>query len=165
MNKQHTQLVDRIEASGAELADALGQLSAEQIARVPKEGEWSLHQVMSHVRDTEVQVFAYRIGLILKNDAPPTVQNFDQEEWMRDHYSPSEPLKAIVAEFRGARRKLVKLLRGTKDSDWKRYAIHPLYGNIPIEYIALHSYAHSLEHIQQFMLEREANLLKAANSK
>lgn len=165
MNKQHTQLIDRLEASADELAGALAQLSAQEIARDPADGEWSLHKVMSHVRDTEAQVFAYRIGLILKSDTPPAVANFDQEEWTREHYSAQEPLKNIVAEFRSARRKLVKLLRGTKDSDWKRYAVHPVYGNIPIEYIALHSYAHTLEHLQQFINAREVNLVNAANGK
>lgn len=165
MNKQHTQLVDRLEASADELANALAQIPADQIALSPKDGEWSLHQVMSHVRDTEAQVFAYRVGLILNSDTAPAVKNFDQEEWTRDHYSADEPLKNMVAEFRAARRKLVKLLRGTKDSDWKRYAVHSLYGNIPIEYIALHSYDHTLEHLQQFNNMREENIVKAANSK
>ncbi len=165
MNKQHTLLVDRLEASAAELSDALAQLSTEQIARVPNEDEWSLHQIMSHVRDTEAQVFAYRVGLILASETPPTVQNFDQEAWMREHYTPSEPLKEIVSEFRSARRKLVKLLRNTRDSDWKRYAIHPLYGNIPIEYIALHTYAHTLEHVQQFLATREESILSTANAR
>lgn len=165
MNKQHTQLVDRLEASTSELADALAQLPADQIARIPKEGEWSLHEVMSHVRDTEVNAFTYRVDLILKSDSPPAVASFDQEEWSKEHYSPDEPLKDIVAEFRAARRKLVKLLRGTRDSDWKRYAVHPVYGNIPIEYIALHSYTHTLEHMQQFMNVREENIVNAANGK
>lgn len=165
MNKQHTQLIDRLEASARELADALAQLPADQIARIPKEGEWSLHMVMSHVRDTEVRVFAPRVAVILKNDAPPAVEPFGQEEWMQKHYAPGEPLKGMVTEFRAARRRLVKLLHATRDSDWKRYAIHPDYGNISIEYIALHTYAHTLEHLQQFMNVREANILNAANGK
>jgi len=165
MNKQHTQLIDRLEASAEELANALAQIPAEQTTVSPKEGEWTLHQVMSHVRDTEAQVFAYRVGLILNSKTPPAVKNFDQEEWSRDHYSTKEPLKNMVAEFRSARRKLVKLLRSTKDNDWKRYAVHPLYGNIPIEYIALHSYDHTLEHLQQFNNMREENIINAANGK
>lgn len=164
MNKQHTQLVDRLETSADELAQVLAQLPQDQIMQEPADGEWSLHKIMSHIRDTEAQVFAYRVGLILKSDTPPSVANFDQEEWMTDHYSPQESLKDIVSEFRAARRKLVKALRGTRDSDWKRYAIHPMYGNIPIEYIATHSYAHTLEHLKQLLDARETNILNAANS-
>jgi hypothetical protein len=108
-------------------------------------------------------VFFPRVQLILSQDTPPMVQNFDQEEWMRVHYAPGEPVKQMVAEFRAARRKLVKQLRTTRDKDWARYAIHPLYGKIPIEYIALHSYAHTLEHLQQFLNAYETELLDAVN--
>ncbi len=163
MNKQHTQLVDRLAESGDELIAALGQLSDKQLMHVPREGEWSLHENMAHVRDAEVQVFLYRVGRVLDEDAPPLVPNFDQEAWNREHYSSREPIKQIVSEFRRARRKLVQRLRETRDKDWARYAIHPQYGKITLEWLALHAYDHTLEHMLQFQAAREAALLEAAN--
>ncbi len=144
MNRQHTQLIDRLEATGKEFIAAVGQIPEKQINAVPTDGEWSLHQALAHTRDTEANVFTYRTGLILNSKTPPTVANFSQEEYNVDHYSPKEPVKKILTEFSKARRQLVKNLRATQDSDWKRYAIHPEYGNIPIEYIALHAYTHTL---------------------
>lgn len=165
MNKQHTQLIDRLEASGAEVSKAFERLSDEQINRVPKEGEWSLHKAMAHLRDTEVQVFAYRVKLILNSDEPPHVQNFVQEEYFVEHYAPDEPRAKMVREFRKARRKLVKHLRATKKKDWARYAIHPEFGNTPLEYIARHAYAHGIEHLAQFLAAQEEEILAAANPK
>jgi hypothetical protein len=163
MNKQHAQLVERLEASAGEVADALARLPDEILNRMPPDGGWSLHANLSHLRDTEVRVFMPRVQLTLSQDAPPMVQNFDQEEWMRGHYGPDEPVKQMVGEFRAARRKLVKLLQTARDKDWARCAIHPLYGRIPIEYTALHCYAHTLEHLQQFLNAYETELLNAAN--
>ncbi|MBI4674360.1 MAG: DinB family protein [Chloroflexi bacterium] len=165
MQKQHLQLIARLEASAVEVAVASKSVTAAQLKRVPREGEWSLHQALSHLRDTEVQVFAYRAARILKETEPPLVANFDQEEWMREHYVENEPLKKIVAEFRAARRKLVKLLRNIKDKDWTRYAIHPEYGKISLEYIALHAYNHTLEHLRQLLDAQEENVLNAANGR
>lgn len=165
MNTAHSQLIERLDDSAVQVATAVKPLSAEQIKRVPREGEWSLHQALSHLRDTEVQVFSYRVARILKETEPPLVANFDQEEWMREHYAENEALKKIVAEFRAARRKLVKLLRSTKDNDWTRCAIHPEYGKISIEYIALHAYNHTLEHLQPLLTAQEENLLNAANGR
>jgi hypothetical protein len=165
MNKQHTQLLDRLEDSATQVADAVKQLSAEDLNRIPKEGEWSLHGALAHLRDTEVQVFVYRAIRILNEQEPPIVASFNQEEWSRQHYSSAEPLDKIIGEFRSGRRKLVKQLRNTKDKDWTRYAVHPEYGNISIEYIALHTYVHTLEHLQQLLDAQERNVLKAANSK
>ncbi|HZQ10467.1 MAG TPA: DinB family protein [Anaerolineae bacterium] len=165
MNKQHTQLIDRLEETGDEVVDAFEQLSDEQIQRAPKEGEWTLHQAMAHLRDTEVHVFLYRVKLILQNDAPVPVENFDQDEWNKTHYAADEPRDKIVREFRKARRKLVKNLRGTRKKDWARYAIHPLYGNIPIDYIARHAYSHTLEHLAQLRVAEEEAILAKANGK
>lgn len=162
MNKQHTQLIDRMQDSATQIADAVKQLSAEQLNRVPKEGEWSLHQALAHLRDTDAQAFLYRTARILKEQEPPAVLPFDQDEYSREHYSADEPIENIVREFRTARRKLVKLLRGTRDGDWKKYAVHPEYGNISLEYIALHAYNHTLEHLQQLLDAQEMNLLNAA---
>ncbi len=165
MNKQHTQLIDKLEESGAQVIKEFNKLSDKQVNQVPQNGEWSLHKAMAHLRDTEEQVFLYRVKLILNSDEPPTVKNFDQAEWNVEHYSPDEPRKKLVREFRKARRKLVKNLRDTKKKDWARYAIHPQYGNIPIEYIARHAYSHGVEHLAQFLVGQEMEVLAAANPK
>ena len=84
---------------------------------------------------------------------------------MRAHYPRGEPIQKIVSEYRAARRKLVKLLHATTDKDWTRYAVHPEYGRISLEYIALHAYNHTLEHLRQLLDAQEENLLNAANAR
>jgi len=163
MKKQHAALIAQLEASANQVSAALKELSPAQIQRVPAKGKWSLHQNLAHLRDTEAQVFAYRAARILRESAPPIVANFDQEAWMRAHYSPAEPVTAILAEFRAARRKLVKLLQSADNKGWTRYAVHPEYGKISLAYIALHAYNHTLEHLQQLLNAQEENLLRAAN--
>jgi len=163
MNKQHTQLLERLDDSANQVADAVKKLSPDQLNRIPKEGEWSLHAALAHLRDTDAQVFLYRTARILKEKESPVVASFNQDEWSKEHYSPKEPIENIITEFRTARRKLVKLLSTTTDKDWTRYAIHPEYGNISIEYIASHTYNHTLEHLLQVLEVQEHNILNAAN--
>lgn len=165
MNKQHTLLIERLQDSAAQVADAVKGLSPEQLNRIPKEGEWSLHGALAHLRDTDVHVFLYRTARILKEKDAPVVASFNQEEWSKQHYSADEPIENIIKEFVTARRKLVKLLRGTGDAEWKKYAVHPEYGNLSLEFIALHTYNHTLEHLQQLLNAQEKNLLDAANGK
>lgn len=92
------------------------------------------------------------------------MENFSQEQWNLDHYSPAEPRKKIISEFRAARRRLLQLLRTTTDKDWSRWAIHPEYGKISIEWLATHNYSHTLEHLHQLLQLRENALLKELNS-
>jgi len=165
MKKQRRQLIARLEDSAREVDTAIRQIPAAQLKRAPRAGEWSLHQAIAHLRDTEAQVFAYRATRILKEKEPPIVANFNQEDWMRAHYTRDEPIQKIVSEYRAARRKLVKLLHATTDKDWTRYAVHPEYGRISLEYIALHAYNHTLEHLRQLLDAQEENLLNAANAR
>lgn len=165
MNKQHTALVQRLDDSAAQVAEAVKTLTPEQLHRIPKEGEWSLHRALAHLRDTDAQVFVYRVGRILKEAEPPQVASFMQDEWSKAHYTEKESIEDVISEFRSARRKLVKLLSNATDKDWKRYAVHPEYGNISIEYIARHAYNHTLEHLRQLLDEQEMAILKADNGK
>ncbi len=163
MNRQHAKLVERIEESGKEFLFYLEQLSEAEIHRVPAPDEWSIHAVVGHLRDTEEHVFLNRTRRILSAREPVHVENFDQEQWHRDHYSPEEPLKEIIKRYRAARRKLIQLLRKTTDGDWSRWAVHPEYGRISVEWLALHDYSHTLEHMHQLLQLREKAIMKELN--
>ncbi len=158
-NPAHSRLIQRLEANGEELLWYVSMLPSKEIHAPPKPHEWSIHQTLCHVRDVEQQVFLFRAERILKEDAP-RVSDFDQGKWMREHYRPREPLKNVLNDFKTARRKLIALLRKTNDKDWARYAIHPQYGNISLEYLVVHCYNHTLEHIAQVGYAYEKKLLK-----
>ncbi len=163
MNRHHVELIERIEESGKEFLSYLSQLTEEEIHRVPAPNEWSIHAVVAHLRDTEEHVFLKRTERILGASQPVNVENFDQDQWNRDHYSPEESLKEIIAHLRAARRKLIRLLRKTTDKDWARWAVHPEYGRISIEWLAIHNYSHTLEHLHQLLEMREKAILRELN--
>jgi hypothetical protein len=163
MNRQHAKLIERIEESGNDFLAYLAELTDEEIHRVPGQGEWSIHAVLAHLRDTEEHVFLKRTKRILGASEPPNVENFSQDEWNRDHYSSEEPRKKIISELRAARRGLLRLLRKTTDKDWSRWALHPEYGRISIEWLAVHDYSHTLEHLHQLLELREKAILEELN--
>jgi len=100
MNRQRQQLVKRLEQSGAEYITYLSQLSADEVNAKPSPADWSIHQVAAHMRDTEQMAFLVRAERLLK-ETHPTFANFDQDEYWRSHpYSPDEPLKKIITDFR-----------------------------------------------------------------
>lgn len=163
MNREHKRLVDRLESSGEDLLSYLGKFSEQEILEQPALNEWSIHQVVSHLCDTEERVFLYRVKRILKEDHPE-VPNFDQDAWQREHYSPSEPLKKMLADFRSARRKQIVLLRKTTDKDWDRTAQHPEYGVISVNWLVNHNVNHTFEHLSQIGYWHEKSLLKKLNN-
>lgn len=163
MNRKRATLIDRLESSGKDYLRYLRQLSDAEIHNSPAQNEWSIHQVATHMRDTEQHVFLLRTQRIL-SEVHPAVQSFDQEAWNREHYAPSEPLKKIVAEFRAARRKLVRLLHQTSGKDWANWATHPEYGKISLDWLALHNYSHTLQHLAQIVEMQEKSVLQELSS-
>ena len=163
MNRQHRLLLERIEESGKELLAYVSRLPEEELYNSRGGTEWTIHAILAHLRDTEQQVFLRRTSRILSQETPPEVEDFDQEEWNKEHYSPQEPVKKILADWRKARRKLLGLLSATSDKEWTRYAIHPYFGKISLDWLATHDYSHTLDHLHQLLEMREREILKELN--
>ncbi len=164
MDRKRAQLIDRLESSGQDYVWILNQLEETAMFAAPSPGEWTVHQIAAHMRDTEQQAFLLRIELLI-SETHPTVLNFDQEVWNRDHYLPSEPLRKINSEFRAARRKVVRLLRRATKKAWDNWAAHPEYGKISLDWVLEHDYHHTLEHIAQIGRLHEAETLKKLNAR
>ncbi len=163
MNRQHTLLLERIEESGKELNAYVSRLSEEELFRSPGGDEWTIHAILAHLRDVEEQVFLKRTQRILHEPTAPAVEDFDQEAWNKEHYSPQEPVKKILADWRKARKKFLGLLEKTPDKEWIHYAIHPYYGKISLDWLATHNYSHTLDHLHQLLEMREREILKELN--
>ncbi len=163
MNRRHRQLIERIQESGKELSDYVSRLSEDEIRREPGDGEWSIHAILAHLRDVEEQVFLKRTQRILSEKEPPQVEDFDQETWNKEHYSPKESTKKILGEWRKARRKFLALLGKAADKEWIHYAIHPYYGKVSLDWLATHDYSHTLDHLHQLLAQREREILKQLN--
>lgn len=158
MKRAHKNLIDHLEVSGEEFVAYLALFSEEEIHTAPAPNEWNIHQIVAHLRDAEHHAFLVRAQRIAK-EAYPNVASFDQDVWHREHYSAAEPFKKMLREFRATHRKLVAVLRKTTDHDWANWATHPAFGKISLEWIALHSYQHTLDHHAQIVQMREKRVL------
>ncbi len=164
MDPRRAQLIDRLEASGQDYMWLVNRLEETEMFTPPAPGEWTIHQLVAHMRDTEEQVFLLRTERILR-EVHPAVLNFDQDVWNREHYLASEPLRKINSEFRAARRKVVRLLRQATKKDWDNWALHPEYGRISLDWLLEHNYHHTLEHTAQIGRLHEVETLKKLNER
>jgi hypothetical protein len=112
------------------------------------EGEWTLHQIVSHLRDTEKLVYGSRIYQTLNEDNPE-FKNFDADEWMAAHYDPQEPLTDILDEFIKNVDELCKTLRNLSQEAWSRVSRHEtMGGELALQLWVERSLAHIEEHLQ-----------------
>lgn len=162
MDRRRAQLIDRLESSGQDYLWYLERLSEDELKTPPGPNDWTVHQIAAHVRDVEALAFLPRIQRILKEEHP-YVENFDQEEWDRTHYEPSEALRKINSEFRSTRRKELRLLRSAPKEAWENWAVHSTYGKISLDWLLEHYYNHTLDHLAQIGRFREDTILKQLN--
>jgi len=156
-------LIDQLEANGKEFVNYFSQFSETEASVPPAPEQWSVRQIAIHMRDTEEQVFLLRSEHALTGEHP-TVAMFVQEEWSKEHPADAEAFEKIVADFRAARRKLIRLLRNTSNRKWNDYALHPKLGKLTVGVMAIFNYSHSLEHLAQLIDIHEKAVLKQINA-
>ncbi len=142
------QLLDRWQAVVDDIRQVLAQFPDDRLHH-PLTGEtWTPHQIAAHLRDVEAQAMWPRLERILHQDAP-TLENFDEQAWMRQRYRPEEPLEDILAEYAALRARQIALLRDISLADWSRTGRHPWWGSRTLQWWVERSLAHAEEHLAQ----------------
>ena len=156
------ELIDRLEASGKEFIQWLARFTPDEATTPPGPNEWSVREIAIHQRDTEEQVFLLRTVCAL-NEQHPVVTSLVQEEWSQTQPAEGESLTQIIADFRAARRKLIRLLRAASSREWEAYAVHPKLGKLSVGVMAEFNYSHTLNHLAQLIDIHEKVMLNKFN--
>jgi FMN phosphatase YigB (HAD superfamily) len=116
----------------------------------PAPGDWSLSELVCHLRDTEREVHKIQIELF-KEQNEPFIPRPDTSVWasQRDYFH--EDGASALKEFNDARRKNLTLLKEipVEHSAWERKARHAIFG--PTNFLEVVGFIaeHDRLHIQQ----------------
>ncbi|MBC7877975.1 MAG: DinB family protein [Anaerolineales bacterium] len=112
------------------------------------EGEWTLHQIASHIRDVEKMIYGVRIHQT-QNEDNPEFKSFDADEWMASHYNKDESLEKILSEFITNVEELCTDLKKLPAEVWSRESRHETSGEgLTLQLWVERSLAHIEEHLQ-----------------
>ncbi|MBN2387679.1 MAG: SDR family NAD(P)-dependent oxidoreductase [Anaerolineales bacterium] len=117
-----------------------------------KDDGWNLHQIVTHMHDTNAQVYLPRLKRILESPNP-TFEDFDGEAWMQNNYDPLVPIKELVEDFTGQCRDVANLLEQVTDDEWDRPGTHLTLGTHSLAWWADRMLAHIREHLAQIREE------------
>jgi hypothetical protein len=113
----------------------------------PVADEWSLTEVLCHLRDTELEVNFPRLRMLLELEEP-FIPARDTDAWaIKRDYQNQDAAQAMLA-FSTARVKTVELLRSLKD-EWKRKARHAIFGPTDLQELVKFIAEHDKLHIRQ----------------
>jgi uncharacterized damage-inducible protein DinB len=141
-------LIARLSAAPRRLTHAVEGLSADDLRATPAAGEWSVAQVLAHLRASD-DILAYRVYCMLARD-DPRLPGYDERRWadVAGYTHAPEPARLLDA-YAARRSELVMVLRTLAPADWRRGGHHEEHGALTITDVVTHLVAHEEEHCAQ----------------
>ena len=134
--------IERYARGPARLKAALDRVPEEARKWRPGPGKWSVHEVVCHCADSELNAAARVRYLLAEKD--PVIVGYDQEEWARRLDYHAHPLDTALLTVEAVRANTVALLRRLPADAWTREGRHTESGRYGVD-DWLESYAKHLE--------------------
>jgi len=139
-----------------QLREEVESLSEEQLRFRPGEGQWSLKEVIGHLRDF-AEIDHDRLVRMISMENP-LLPGHDQEALVRERKYQEADLRVVLGELASFREQTVHVLTELVDANWARQGRHEEVGRFSIrqfvERLVRHEAMH-LEHVRA--LKRQAS--------
>ncbi len=137
----------------AAVANAVRDLTENQLDTEYRPGGWTVRQTVHHIADSHANSLT-RFKLALTEDEPPTIKPYFEDRWAELADS-KLPVDVSLKMIEAIHTRWVALLNAMTDEAFKREFIHPETGNWPLEgALALYAW-HSKHHTAHIVNLRE----------
>lgn len=126
---------------------------AEELSRRPQPKEWSMGEVLCHLRDVEAEVNLPRLQMATRQDNP-FLPGQDTDPWAEERqYICQDGLQALQT-FTQTRMETLRLLDHIQAQDWQRVVRHAIFGPTQLSELVRIIAAHDRLHVAQIMRAR-----------
>ena len=143
-----------------DLISALEEIPKEMWLYKPAPNKWSVHEVLIHIADSEVNSFARARKIICEPGS--TVMAYDENIWAVKLNYHDQSIEDSLELFRQLRMMTYNVIKNLPEETWQNFIIHPDNGKMTLD-DWLKVYAdHIPVHINQ--IKRNLNEWKKLNS-
>lgn len=146
--KTREAVLSLMSATPAALNGMLSELDAASWSLKSARDEWSLTELICHLRDTEREIHQMQVRLF-KEQNEPFIPRPDTSVWasQRDYLHENGAL--ALKEYNAARRETIDFLKNISADDWGRKARHAIFG--PTNFLEVVGFFadHDRMHVQQ----------------
>jgi len=116
-----------------------------RVNRAAERGEWSVREIVAHLRDTEARYFP-KMHIISVGEHPDLrrVQNIGPTE-----YDPNDTVFTVMSQYRRLRQSTLSLLRELPRDAWRRAGKDVDGTTVTIRDLARELVAHDADHLAQ----------------
>jgi uncharacterized damage-inducible protein DinB len=147
------ELLKALGATPGRVESLVHGLSSAQLGCRPKEGEWSIAEILNHLLIGERDVILPRLQRMLLDKAPTFPSSATSRTGFAAAPEPSN-FGEDLAAFRRVRSWTVAFLRRLSEEDWHRIGTTPTRGTLTIEAYARYLADHDHEHLGQLEATR-----------
>jgi len=155
MQEEHSPVIDRREGITAVLKSTpavfsylTNNLTESQWLQKPERNEWSIQEVICHLRDVENEVNIPRLMKFLGEDNP-FISGVDSDPWVNERaYNNSYTPDALI-HFCSARASLLMNLDRLSEDDWEKHGQHSIFGPTTLREILGFISVHDRDHANQ----------------
>jgi hypothetical protein len=160
MTKPTPEQIDAFEMAPAQIASTLEGLSETEMHFIPEIGEWSIHEIVIHLADSEAGAYWRLRKTLAEKEA--TLPVYDQEAWMHNLSYRIQDRRLAMQLFAALRASSAALLRLVPEHAWERTSIHPENGEMSVYDLFTLYVDHSNTHLKQIEHLKQALALRAA---
>lgn len=137
-----------LRSTPAALTSLLAPLPASTLTARPAADEWSVTEILCHMRDVEREVDQPRIHKILGEEDPAIPPQLP-DEWAKEREYNKQDGRAALREFTAARIQTLDMLGNLTPAQWSRKARHSIFGPTTLQELVSFNAEHDRLHIQQ----------------
>jgi hypothetical protein len=145
---QPESMVHSLRATPAALASLVAEIPISQWTCRPVADEWSLTEILCHLRDVDHEVNIPRIKTVLQ-EINPFLVGMDTDSWaVKRHYIQQDGLAALQ-DFTQYRQEILHTLDNLSSRDWERTARHAIFGPTHLKELVSIVAGHDRLHLRQ----------------
>ncbi len=145
--------LERLRRTPVEVAELLKDLPEEILSRQPRDGGWTIRNIVSHMRDAQ-GVISFRVDLF-KKEEHPLLESKAVFTWATNEAERPPSTLEIFESYRASRAAMLAALESFPLVDWWRTGFHEEFGEVTlrqqVSYFASHEITHlpQIEHVKQ----------------
>jgi len=153
-SRERAALIKEYKNGHRQVADALKEISEQELDFHRASGKWSAREIVHHLADSEMNS-AIRLRKLLV-EMNPYIQGFDQDEFAKKLQYSKRPIEPAMKAFEAARQTTGEILDQMTEEDWKRAGEHSEIGPYSAEkWLEIYA-AHARNHADQIRQSRAA---------
>lgn len=150
-------LINQFEAGGSKLREAINGLTSEQMQMRIGPGDWSIHELVIHLMDSD-SIAIDRMKRVITQDDPMLLYAYESA-YVQKLFSHDQSIDDAIQLFEIGRRQFSRVLRLLPDDSFERVGTHDKTGKISLQQL-VEAYVNHLDHHLKFLVAKRDKLFE-----